>query len=322
MIWYNEVYTDYYYMKNRLSQKTIETLNYYVYVLIDPSTEQVFYVGKGKGSRIYAHVEASEDVDTKEVAKIATIKAIRASNKEVKHVVVRHGLSESEAFAVEASLIDYIESVQKLTLTNLVSGHHTATFGIRTIEDIEIDYEAKPAVIQHPLVLIRVNQAYKHGISAEELYRITRKHWKMSERVRQYQYACTVYLGIVREVYAVSRWYESKEVIGRWEFEGTVAPDAIRDIYRHTSVAHLLPQGSQNPFRYIDPEKNASQAFMEALTASDEQHRKAMRGITPEIAAELIKRFYNLTDAQAKEAQRLRDVVGMSEDDAVKTVLT
>lgn len=68
--------------------------------------------------------------------------------------------------------------------------------------------------------------------------------------------------------------------------------------------------------------ENGSKAFMEALTASDEQHRKAMRGITPEIAAELIKRCYDLTDAQAKEAQRLRDVVGMSEDDAVKTVLT
>lgn len=310
-------------MKNRLSQKTIETLKYYVYALIDPRTERVFYVGKGKGSRIYAHVEASEATDTKEVEKIATIKAIRAAGLKVKHVVIRHGLEESEAFAVEAALIDYIEEVQKLPLTNLVSGHHTATFGIRTIEDIEIDYEAKPAVIQHPLVLIRLNQAYRHGMSAEELYRITRKHWKMSSRVKEYPYACSVYLGIVREVYAVSRWYESQEVQGRWEFEGVVAPDAVRDKYLHTSVAHLLPQGSQNPFRYIEPEDTdaASRSFMDALTASDEQHRRVMRGVTPEIAATLLQKCYGLTDEQAKRAQHLRDNEGMSEDEAVSFVV-
>jgi hypothetical protein len=47
-------------MKKRLSQKTIEALKFYVYALIDPRTDRVFYIGKGKGSRIYAHVEASE----------------------------------------------------------------------------------------------------------------------------------------------------------------------------------------------------------------------------------------------------------------------
>ncbi len=69
-----------------------------------------------------------------------------------------------------------------------------------------------------------------------------------------------------------------------------------------------------------DNEKG-SRAFMDALTASDEQHRKAMRGITPEIATELLKRCYNLTDEQATKAQRLRDVDGLSEDDAIKAVL-
>ena len=242
-------------MKKQLSQSTIEKLNYYVYVLIDPRTKKVFYVGKGKGSRIYAHVEASESVDIKEVFKLKTIREIRAAGKDVKHVVVRHGLTESEAFVVEASLIDYIESVEKIHLTNIVSGHHTSELGIRTIEDIEIQYQAEPAVIAHPMVLIRINQAYKHGMSDKELYRVTRKHWKMSGRVNQYSYVCAVFLGIVREVYKVTRWYESTEVIGRWEFEGKKAPEDIRSLYLHTSVNHLLSQGSQNPFRYIDPQK-------------------------------------------------------------------
>ncbi len=242
-------------MKTRLSQSTIEKIMFYVYALIDPQTKKVFYVGKGKGNRIYAHVEASETVDIKEVEKIATIKAIRAAGKEVQHMVIRHGLTEEQAFAVEASLIDYIESVQKIALTNLMSGHYTTEAGIRKIEDIEIQYEAKPAVIVEPLVLIRINKAYKYGMSDPALYEVTRKHWKVSARVHKYQYACAVYLGIIREVYLVSEWYQSKEAPGRWEFNGKVAPKEISDRYRYKSVTHLMSQGSQNPILYADVKK-------------------------------------------------------------------
>ena len=34
----------------------IEQLNYYVYRLIDPRDGKTFYVGKGKGNRVFAHV--------------------------------------------------------------------------------------------------------------------------------------------------------------------------------------------------------------------------------------------------------------------------
>ncbi len=72
-----------------------------------------------------------------------------------------------------------------------------------------------------------------------------------------------------------------------------------------------------------EPDNNqASHAFMDALTASDEQHRKAMRGMTPEIAAKLLQNCYGLTGEQAKRAQHLRDVEEMSEDDAIAEVRT
>lgn len=68
--------------------------------------------------------------------------------------------------------------------------------------------------------------------------------------------------------------------------------------------------------------EESSRTFMDALTASDEQHRKSMRGMTPEIAAKLLQNCYGLTDEQAIYAQQLRDVENMSEDDAIKVVLS
>jgi len=66
--------------------------------------------------------------------------------------------------------------------------------------------------------------------------------------------------------------------------------------------------------------EDSSRAFMDALTVSDDMHRRAMRGATPEIAARMLKDCYNLTDKQAKKAQHLRDVEGVSEDEAIAKV--
>lgn len=239
-------------MKKRLSQSTVEKLGYYVYALIDPRTKKVFYVGKGKGNRIYAHVEASELVDVKEVEKIKTIREIRASGKDVKHVVVRHGLTESEAFAVEAAMIDYIQGVQKYNLTNLQDGHHNYELGLRTIEDIEIQYEAPEAVFEEPMLLIRVNRLYKPGMKPKELYDATRMQWRVGPRAFEQKYACAVYLGIIREVYEIKKW-EPMEVINghqRHGFTGMVAKPEIRDKYKNTSVKHLFKQGHQSSIVY------------------------------------------------------------------------
>lgn len=242
-------------MKKRLSQSTIEKLGYYVYTLIDPRNKKVFYVGKGKGNRIYAHVEASELIDVKEIDKIATIRAIRKAGKEVGHTVVRHGLSEAEAFAVEASLIDYTETILKIKLTNLVAGHYSNENGIRTIEDIEIQYEAPEAVFTEPMLLIRVNRLYKPGMKPKELYDATRMQWRVGPRAFKLKYACAIYLGIVREVYEIKEWSPMEVINGhqRHGFTGKVAPPAIRDKYRHTSVKHVFKKGAQNSIMYAGP---------------------------------------------------------------------
>jgi len=240
-------------MKNRLSPLTIDKLKCYVYALIDPRDGQIFYIGKGKRSRIYAHVEASEAVETKQVDKITTIKAIRAAGLEVEYLIIRHGLEEVEAFKIEATLIDYLKNIQGVALTNIVDGHHTFVEGIKKLEDLKIQYDARPLVPQHDLLLIRINQAYRRGLSEQELYEATRKHWDVScARANKVPYVCAVYLGVVRAVYAVQEWYESSEVIGRSEFHGVVAPQNIQDLYLHTDTSHFMKQGGQNPILYTE----------------------------------------------------------------------
>lgn len=66
----------------------IEKLEYYVYLLIDPETNHVFYVGKGTGNRIFAHINAAI-VDAGAGEKLDKIRDLRARGIEVRHVIHR-----------------------------------------------------------------------------------------------------------------------------------------------------------------------------------------------------------------------------------------
>jgi hypothetical protein len=100
-----------------------ERLGWYVYALAEPRDNQVFYVGKGKDNRLYAHeaavvdgaaddvtsslpeadVDAGTDGDGGDdddaqvlVAKLARIRDIQAAGGQVQRLVVRQGLRTSD----------------------------------------------------------------------------------------------------------------------------------------------------------------------------------------------------------------------------------
>ena len=152
------------------SAAVIEKLGYYVYLLIDPETNSVFYVGKGIENRIFAHLNHA--LTSPQVSdKLDKIRAIQSKGLQVKHVIHRHGLTEKEAFEVEASLIDYIGISG---LTNIVQGHHSYNRGKMSIPEIVAQYDAPKIDISEPAILITVNQLFERGISDERLYEITR----------------------------------------------------------------------------------------------------------------------------------------------------
>lgn len=142
-----------------------EALKFYVYRLIDPRNGETFYIGKGKGNRVFApargELEAGEDeLDDK----LQRIREIRVDGFEVGHVIHRHGLAtETLAFEVEAALIDAYPGA-----TNLVSRHDSDTRGVMHSKQIIERYEAPVAEFKHRLVIISINR------TATDLGKMTR----------------------------------------------------------------------------------------------------------------------------------------------------
>lgn len=237
---------------NSFSPAVIEQLAYYVYLLIDPETDKVFYVGKGAGNRIFAHLNYALNFP-KESDKLDTIRAIRDRGLYVKHLIHRHGLSEKEAFEVEASLIDFIGLEE---LTNKVGGHNSRHRGQMTIAEVTALYDAPQIEISEPALLIIVNKLFQRGMDEEDLYEITRGNWVLGVRRQKARYAFAIFNGIVRQVYQIQKWLPAmarssgQKTRKRWRFEGIVAEDLQH--YVGGSVENYITQGAQNPIKYIN----------------------------------------------------------------------
>lgn len=107
------------------SEKALDSLNgFYVYALIDPINDKVFYVGKGTGNRVFSHEIESGKAPKSEKAKLHKIQEIEKDGFAVKRLIVNWGLSEVEAFASEGTLINLLNYIPNMKLTNEVSGHH------------------------------------------------------------------------------------------------------------------------------------------------------------------------------------------------------
>jgi len=236
----------------KITGEIAKILKSYVYVYIDPRNGKPFYIGKGKGNRLFSHLKDQSDIE-----KVAQIAEIRHSGKKPRIEILRYGLSDSEARLVEAASIDLIG---KAKLTNRVSGYHEGSFGRITSKRVISMLTAKKIKVQHKAILITINKLYRSDMSKEELYETTRGIWVVGEtRRNKVEYAMALFQGIVLEVYRIKHWYpagtlkyntrDSSEFknSGRWEFSGSIAKD-VREEYIGFSVG----KAGQNPIRYVN----------------------------------------------------------------------
>lgn len=236
------------------SQRTIEELNYYVYVLVDPRDNTIFYVGKGVANRVFAHVTCSSD-NALESDKLNIIRDIEQSENKVRHFIIRHGLTESESFLIESVLIDllsYSELSSQQILSNIQAGHHQWFKGIKTVEELEILYACKPLNtedLKHNVISININRTY--NIKSDfhpNIYESTRKSWKISEsRLNDIEYVLSEYKGVIRAIFHPTKWIK---IDNRWMFEGYEVTDKdITEIYLNKSVPKK-EKGAANPIKY------------------------------------------------------------------------
>jgi len=103
------------------------------------------------------------------------------SGQTVKHIIVRNGLSESEAFQIEALLIDTL-TYFGLLLSNIVDGQNSIEKELMTSEEIVRLYNAQPlSEMGSGCVLININRTYKRGNGTDPIYQTTKETWLISE---------------------------------------------------------------------------------------------------------------------------------------------
>jgi hypothetical protein len=230
-------------------------LKTYVYRLIDPRDGETFYVGKGKGSRVFAHIRAEENLDGDEIDnKLKRIREIRLAGFEVGHIIHRHGMDEATAFEVEAALIDAYPG-----LTNIAGGTGGNDYGAMHAREIIRRYCAEPAVFRHKALLISVNRS----ATERSLYDATRYAWKIDKRkAKQAEVILSTMQGVIVGAFIAHEWLEATTanfpgraegdgVPGRFGFVGEEAPVEMKKLYVDKRVPDVYrKRGAANPIKY------------------------------------------------------------------------
>ena len=251
-------------MIHQFNQHTIEALAYYVYALVDPRDNRIFYIGKGKGNRVFQHAKDSLNEDYQSL-KLDIIRSILSEGKEVGLYILRHNLNEETAYIVESVLIDmltYDKFNKTNILANIVAGYHQWDEGIKDVDEINSIYNSDKIDIRQgdTLLLVSLNksfdQAKAHGVYRRlDIYEATRKYWYISKSAPQeIQFVLGVYRGVVRSVIEVKSWQwtivaedGTKFKRERCAFEGKLIEDSP---YINKDVSDY-PFGSGGSVRYI-----------------------------------------------------------------------
>jgi len=238
----------------KLSTEILKEMKYYVYLLSDPIDNEIFYVGKGKGNRVFSHLS-----DKKENPKTRKIKEIRSKGREPKIEFLVHGVEDELTIKkIEAAIIDLIG---KNKLTNQVGGYGSSFFGRMDLEQIKSKYASKKAEITEKVLLIKLTDSFRYNMDPMDLYDYTRGIWIVGKKREEVDYVFAVYDGIIQETYNVLKWFKGGKTFSnrvdidawkkrqRWEFIGSIS-EKMRKKYRYKSVEHYCSLGNRNPIRY------------------------------------------------------------------------
>ena len=255
-------------MSNHFSEHANKSLgegneSFYVYALVDPRNQEIFYVGKGTGNRVFDHVNGALNNAEKKTTKLDLIREIKNSGRKVLQYIIRSSLSEEEAFFLEACLIDVLNFKDfnlNTTLSNIVLGHHRDKekllieqfkTTIVTTDELNSFYKTELlTVFKHKVMAININRTYKSTSKVHpNIYEAVRKSWRVDlKKAEQAELVFAEYKGVVRAIFRPWRWYS--EDGRRYMFEGEKVEDKeIIDLYLNKIIKRL--PGNISPVRYF-----------------------------------------------------------------------
>ncbi|QWE07901.1 LEM-3-like GIY-YIG domain-containing protein [Polynucleobacter ibericus] len=222
-----------------------DKLGYYVYALVDPRDDRIFYIGKAGGkdglgnSRPNDHLKEAQTAqklnkDLSKHPKLAKIIEINGLGKDVELIIIRRNLKDEESVHdVEAAFIDLfdlgIQGPHKGGLANKDSGRGQSSRGIVTKENLfeVIPVEVSPKIDIPHVWIFNIDKATKSGKSYQDA---VSGHWVIDKRhlcqigLRD-EYGVGLVNGIAKVVVKINAWFESQLVPGRKIFDVQVIND-------------------------------------------------------------------------------------------------
>lgn len=222
------------------SPEVYEQLKYYVYRLIDPRNGETFYVGKGKGNRVFAHshdalkdynnenYSTEEELADESSAKIKQIREIHNAGLNVIHIIQRWGMDEKTALHVEAALIDCF-----FGLSNIQNGY-ASDYGVTNTKVLQESLSAKE--YEEPPFKYLIIKIKDSTLSSKngDMYEAVRASWRIDNRkIDKYKICFAVMNGIVKAIYRIDRW-EPDELFDnkRYRFVGEKIDIDKETVYR------------------------------------------------------------------------------------------
>ncbi|WMW80125.1 hypothetical protein RF679_15950 [Undibacterium cyanobacteriorum] len=262
---------------DKIHRTAQEKLGLYVYVLVDPRTAEVFYVGKGGGTtngneRVLHHFKEAKKFAFGEYSKVPSSKTKRIleiwdKGYDVQWWIIRHGIEDQRICdQIEAAVIDAF-SLAKSKILNAIRGYGAKQSGLISSKDVTLLNPApvNPRKKHSTVFLFPINQLMGER---KDLYEATRKYWSVSKKWRDI--ADSIAIGVNNQTsaacFSIDKW---RKCDAKFSFTGHDMTDNHELARKNLSLIIENAKGywqrggflivefdGKNHFRYLRGSKN------------------------------------------------------------------